>query len=145
MISKIPPKNFNKKFDVVSAFIEHDGEILLLHRQDHKPQGNTWGVPAGKVNSNENMLDALVREVAEEIGLLTDRENYVFFEKYYVRYSEYDFIYHVYHLIVKEKPTLTINLKEHKNHQWVKPADALKLNLIQDEDMCIKWMYSLKP
>jgi hypothetical protein len=42
MISKTEIKNFNKRFDVVSAFIEHEGQILMLHRQDHKPQGNTW-------------------------------------------------------------------------------------------------------
>ena len=54
MISRTKLENFNKKFDVVSVFIEHDGEILLLHRQDHKPQGNTWAMPAGKVNNEKN-------------------------------------------------------------------------------------------
>ena len=39
MISTAEIENFNKKFDVVSVFVEHDGKILLLHRQDHKPQG----------------------------------------------------------------------------------------------------------
>jgi hypothetical protein len=36
-------KDFNPKFEVVSCFIEVEGRILLLHRADHKPQGNTWG------------------------------------------------------------------------------------------------------
>ena len=49
------PNDFNPKFKVASSFIEHKGKILLLHRQNHKPQGNTWGVPAGKVDNGENM------------------------------------------------------------------------------------------
>ena len=141
MISKTPLENFKNKFDVVSVFIEHDGKILLLHRQDHKPQGNTWGVPAGKVDANEKLHDAIAREVEEEIGVRASQEKYVFFEKYYVRYAEYDFMYHVYHLKLKEKPLINLNRKEHKNYQWIEPKHALTLDLIQDEDACIKWMY----
>ncbi|MFH1472822.1 MAG: NUDIX domain-containing protein [bacterium] len=63
MISRTELGGFNKKFDVVSLFIEHEGEILLLHRHDNKPQGNTWSMPAGKVGKDEELLKALVREV----------------------------------------------------------------------------------
>jgi 8-oxo-dGTP diphosphatase len=143
MISRNKIENFNKKFDVVSVFIEHEGEILLLHRQDNKPQGNTWAMVAGKVNNGEQLIDALVREVQEEIGLKVSPQDYKYFEGYYVRYPGYDYVYHVYHLPLKKKPVLDINLKEHKDHQWIKPEDALKLNLIQDEDSCIKWFYNI--
>ena len=44
MILKDKPEDFKEKFEVVSCFIEHGSEILLLHRQDSKPQGNTHGV-----------------------------------------------------------------------------------------------------
>jgi ADP-ribose pyrophosphatase YjhB (NUDIX family) len=50
MISKNKPENFTPKFEVVSCFVEYKNEILLLLRQDHKPQGNTYGVPAGKID-----------------------------------------------------------------------------------------------
>lgn len=143
MISRTKLDNFKKKFDVVSVFIEHDGEILLLHRQDYKPQGNTWAMVAGKVDEGEDLLKALVREVEEEIGLKTNLSEYKYFEGYYVRYPGYDYIYHIYHLPVAEKPQLDLNLKEHKNHVWIKPKEALKLNLIQDEDACIKWFYKI--
>ena len=56
MISRNKIENFNKKFDVVSVFIEHNGKILLLHRQDHKPQGNTWAMLAGKVDKSDDSL-----------------------------------------------------------------------------------------
>lgn len=143
MISKTEPENFKKKFDVVSVFIECAGEILLLHRQDHKPQGNTWAMLAGKVDENEDLLSALIREVEEEIGLKTNPKDYNYFEGYYVRYPGYDYIYHVYHLLFDNKPKIDLNTKEHKNYIWVKPKDALKMDLIQDEDTCIKWFYKI--
>lgn len=49
MLAEIPQKDFKPKFEVVSCFVEHDSKILLLLRQDHKSEPNTYGVPAGKV------------------------------------------------------------------------------------------------
>ncbi|MEK7452654.1 MAG: NUDIX hydrolase [Patescibacteria group bacterium] len=143
MVSTTEIENFNKNFDVVSVFIEHNEEILLLHRQDHKPQGNTWANVAGKVNGGENLLDALIREVEEEIGLKIKKENYTYFKKYYVRYPGYDFLYHIYHLLLEERPILNLNLEESKDYKWIKPQDALKLDLIQDEDISIKQFYNI--
>ena len=60
MIFKERPPNFSSEFDVASCFVEHDGEILLLHRQDHKPEGNTWGVPAGKVDEGEEIMQTML-------------------------------------------------------------------------------------
>ena len=60
------PEKFTPKFEVVSCFLEYKNEILLLLRQDHKNQPNTSGVPAGKVDTGENIDDAMVREIFEE-------------------------------------------------------------------------------
>ncbi|MBI5061206.1 MAG: NUDIX hydrolase [Candidatus Aenigmarchaeota archaeon] len=61
MIFKIKPKDFNPRFDIVSIFYERDGKFLLLHRLDNKPQGNMWGVPAGKVENGESLEEAMLR------------------------------------------------------------------------------------
>ncbi|MEN9613791.1 MAG: hypothetical protein RLZZ347_98 [Candidatus Parcubacteria bacterium] len=144
MISKTPLTGFKKKFDVVSAFVEHEEKILLLHRQDHKPQGDMWCAPGGKVDVGESLLGAVAREIAEEVGVFLAPEQYHFFESYYVRFPEFDFMYHVYRVVLGSEPKLALNLSEHKDFQWVRPIDALKLNLIQDEDACIKWAYGIK-
>jgi 8-oxo-dGTP pyrophosphatase MutT (NUDIX family) len=144
MISRKQIPDFKKKFDVVSVFIEHENHTLLLHRQDHKPQGNTWAMLAGKVKNGEDLLAALVRETEEEIGLVVDKSQYTYFEGYFVRYPEYDYMYHVFHLRLAHRPSLKINKDEHKDYCWIKPVDALKLNLIQDEDVCIKWFYNVE-
>lgn len=141
MISRTEFPGFKKKFDVVSVFINNGGETLLLLRQDHKPQGNTWAMVAGKVDEGEDLVEALAREVEEEIGLKIPAPDYQYFEAYFVRYPGYDYIYHVYHLSLPERPTVTLNEKEHKKHLWVTPEVALQLNLIEDEDTCIKLFF----
>jgi ADP-ribose pyrophosphatase YjhB (NUDIX family) len=143
MISKNKPKNFSKKFQIVSCFIEYQSKILLLHRHDLKPQGNTWGVPAGKVANKEGLMMAIVREVKEETGLSTKPDQYKYFDKFYVRYPEFDFVFHIFHLPLEIKPQVILNLKEHKDSIWKNPIESLKLNLISGEDFCIKNFYNL--
>ncbi len=143
MISNEVPEDFKKKFDVVSCFLEHQGKVLMLHRQDHKPQGNTWGMPAGKVHENESINEALSREIEEEIGLKISPENLQYSKKFYVKYPEYHYVYHVLVLKLEEIPELKLNLEENKEFQWIKPEEALKLNLIEDEDTVLKVCYGL--
>jgi 8-oxo-dGTP pyrophosphatase MutT (NUDIX family) len=142
MIYESVPKDFNPKFEIVSCFMEHNGEILLLHRQDHKAEGNTLGVPAGKIDEGESATAAIIREIKEETNYDASKDNVTYFGKVYVRYSTYDFTYHIFHLVLKKKPEITINLKEHKDYVWASPKNSLKMNLIQDE--CIKLFYGLK-
>jgi 8-oxo-dGTP pyrophosphatase MutT (NUDIX family) len=134
MISRTGIEGFSPKFDVVSVFIEHDGEILLLHRQDHKPQGNTWSMPAGKVEEGEVLLDALVREVEEETRMRFDSQQYKYHGVYYVRYPEFDYRYHVYRLSIDKKPEIILNPEESKSFVWITPHEAFALDLIQHED-----------
>ena len=68
MISEVKPKNFAPKYEVVGCFVEHNGKILLLHRQDNILQGNTWGLPAGRIEPGESPEEAMVREIKEETG-----------------------------------------------------------------------------
>ncbi len=143
MISRTELDNFNPKFDVVSVFIEHNGEILLLLRQDHKPQGNTWSMPAGKVNKEEDLISALVREVGEETGIKIRSDLYSYNNAYQIRYPDFDYRYHIYHLIVEEKPVVALNTEENKEYIWITPREALELELIPHEDDCIKWFYKI--
>lgn len=137
------PQGFNPKFEVVSCFVEYNGEILLLHRQNHKPQGDTWGVPAGKIDVNEQISDAILREIKEETGFEIPSSKISYYGKVYVRYPTYDFVYHIFHTELSFKPIAQINLQEHKEFTWESPKNALNLPLIQDLDSCIKIFYKI--
>jgi 8-oxo-dGTP diphosphatase len=51
----------------VSALLRWKGRILLCRHE--KPGKEYWLLPGGGVNSGESLVDALQRELAEEIGI----------------------------------------------------------------------------
>ena len=144
------PKNFNPKFEVVSCFLQYQNEFLLLLRQNHKNQGNTYGVPAGKIDQWETPLQAMIRELSEETGIILspEQQQYLtYFKKVYPIHSGYEFIYHMYHLdgekIFPTKPNLTINPNEHKEYIRITPSQAINKSLVPDLDTCIKLYYDI--
>jgi|SRR3989344_138232 len=144
MIYLDKPDAWNPAFEAVGCFIEYEGEIFLLHRQDHKPEGNTWCAPGGKIDTGESPLAAIIREIRQESGfdIPPDKLNYI--REIYVRYSRFDFVYHLFHTEFSEKQNASINYSEHKAYCWATPEKALAMPLIQDEDVCIKLFYGIK-
>lgn len=58
---------------VVAAVIYNSRkQILLAQRPLHKHQGGKWEFPGGKVEPNELAVDALKRELFEELGIEPD-------------------------------------------------------------------------
>lgn len=143
MIYRKTPEIFHPRFEVVGCFIQCDGEIILLHRQDHKPEGGTWGIPSGKIHEGESLLDTACRETSEETGLRIPHDRMKFFSTAYVKFTDYDFIYHMFHTEIDQKAEIKINEREHKNARWISPKDALNLPLIEDLDNCIKLFFNL--
>ena len=52
----------------VGAIAVQDGELLLI-RRGHGPAAGQWSVPGGRVERDELLAEAVVREVREETGL----------------------------------------------------------------------------
>lgn len=51
------------------ALVDVDGRILIARRPANKPLPDLWEFPGGKVNTDETPEAALVRELAEELGI----------------------------------------------------------------------------
>lgn len=54
---------------VAIALVDADGRVLLAQRPAGKQHGGLWEFPGGKVEPGEAPESALVREVAEELGV----------------------------------------------------------------------------
>ena len=60
----------NKEVAVaVAILIKPNGEFLLAQRPEGKVYAGWWEFPGGKVEPNENVIDALKRELHEELGV----------------------------------------------------------------------------
>jgi len=55
---------------VVIGALVREGHVLLVHRsQNKRAYPNVWDLPGGLVEAGESELDALARELHEELGL----------------------------------------------------------------------------
>jgi len=138
MIYEIKPNDFNPIFEVSGCFLEHKGEILLLHRLENKSDGNMWGLPAGKLENGETPIDAVQREMIEEINCSIHKKDISYFKKVHVRYPEKDITFHMFHIKLNNKLSIQINPEEHKDYGWFTIENALQINLMRYMDDCIK-------
>ena len=53
----------------VGVIINDQQQVLIAKRPDHLHQGGLWEFPGGKVDNGEDVEQALVRELHEELDL----------------------------------------------------------------------------
>ena len=58
-----------KIVNVVGAFVQRDGKILICRRPKNKAQALLWEFAGGKIEAGESKQDALVRECVEELAV----------------------------------------------------------------------------
>lgn len=63
------PKRRQKTMRVVAALIRAGGQVLLTQRRPGRHLGLSWEFPGGKVEAGETDLEALKRELREELGV----------------------------------------------------------------------------
>lgn len=101
---------------VVSVSVMKDNKVLLI--KENKPSAyNKWNFPSGRIESNEDILEAAKREVKEETGL------------------EIKFL----------NTTGVYNFKSETNHQvfmfhFIGEITAGKVKLAEDEILDSKWV-----
>ena len=88
---------------------------LYLMRHDPK-HPNTWGLPGGKIESGESIMDAIVRECREELGTMPEYLKLVPLEKFTTVDS--GFTYHTFFCSVAEEFTPILN-NEHIGYAWI--------------------------
>lgn len=88
---------------------------LYLMRNDIKHPGS-WGLPGGKVEDGESLLDAIRRECEEEIGFFPAHIRLIPLEKF--TSPDGNFSYHTFFCCVDQEFQPTLN-DEHLGYAWI--------------------------
>jgi 8-oxo-dGTP pyrophosphatase MutT (NUDIX family) len=88
---------------------------LYLMRNDPKHPG-AWGLPGGKLDAGETLLQAIERECVEELGSMPDYLKLVPLEKFTT--TDYGFSYHTFFCSVEHEFCPHLN-DEHQGWAWI--------------------------
>lgn len=140
VLLKDPPLNFLLKAEVVAVLPFFDEKVLLLQRLPTHPQANLWCPPGGKIDCNETPEEAVIRELFEETGIKIEKDNLIYLGKYYVRYPNGDFIFHLFktHIKENEKDVIQIRNAEHQNFCLCSLGEVNGLPLTPGLDECFE-------
>jgi 8-oxo-dGTP pyrophosphatase MutT (NUDIX family) len=88
---------------------------LYLMRNDPK-HPHTWGLPGGKIEHSESLLDGIVRECQEELGSMPEYLQLVPLEKFTT--ADSGFAYHTFFCSVDSEFSPVLN-DEHIGWAWI--------------------------
>lgn len=123
----------------VGAIIEKNGKILITKR-NVDPFKGYWVIPGGHVEKYETAEVAVKREIKEETGL-DIHPRFLFYTDEIIRdkagYNGHNVVL-VFHARTKQEATINEECSEFK---WVRPAEAVKLNLgFRNNEIIRKWL-----
>lgn len=112
---------------VVAAAVMNAGQqILIARRGEHETYAGQWEFPGGKIETGETPVNALVRELKEELGLDVDPASMVSLGKITHAYTPYDVQLEVF---IVQWSGQVIVLADHSEMAWVSVSDLQSHNL----------------
>jgi len=90
-------------------------KVLLLQRNDGN---NVWEIPGGKRENNEDIVDALKREVQEETGLIINEYKLVYVSPIFENHPFLKPFLNIGYLCFVENSDVVIS-NEHLDYKWV--------------------------
>ena len=113
-----------KKIRTVGCFMEYDGKFLILRRQAHKPDGNTWGLPAGKPDAGESDVEAMLREIEEETGYMAQADELERLGVYVFEYPDLYLEFPTYQLKLDQPFEVVHRPDEHLEYRWASAQEC---------------------
>lgn len=127
------PKDFNPKVQVAAVYVNVDGKLLILELSPNKQEKGAWGVPAGKSEMGEMLVQTAKRELFEETGIDIESESaFRSFGELYIRKPDLDYVYHLFAIHLDSQPSIQLSL-EHSSYRWVSRQEVESLPLMVGE------------
>jgi ADP-ribose pyrophosphatase YjhB (NUDIX family) len=105
--------------------IWHDQKILVIKNSYKK----RYTLPCGRLKSNENALDAAVRELYEEVNIKLDASQLLFVGKYIGKYKYVADEGHFFEIVMAQMPEVQVDDREVIWARFLSVEDTMKLKL----------------
>ncbi|MDP3957045.1 MAG: NUDIX hydrolase [bacterium] len=115
----------------VVVFKNDDPESVCLveHLAGAHHMTGTYGLPAGKIELGETPLNAAVREMREETGLVATSEDMLFLKRYFAEIEQKDGVKKFsWDVFVCREYSGDFKESEETKPQWVRLEDFVKIN-----------------
>lgn len=120
----------NKMTRVVAAVIEKKRTYLACKRPGNKRHGGLWEFPGGKVRGNETDIEAVRRELAEELNVRVTDVGTTLFEVLDPG-SDYLIVFKEVRIIGQPQPL------EHDELCWAAPLELISYRLAPSDEMFV--------
>ena len=122
--------------EVAVGILWADGKVWIQRRKTQDFLKDYWEFPGGKLNPGETPLEALKRELQEEIGILPQRAEPLLVQGY--SYPDRELRIHFFLCRLSSRASLP------QGH-WVAPAQLNRYRLPPANDVVIEEIQSLGP
>ena len=111
---------------VACALVDADGRVLVAQRPPGRTMAGKWEFPGGKIEAGETPEAALVRELAEELGIDVTHECLAPLSFASHGYEAFHLLMPLY---VCRKWVGNVTSREGQNLKWVFPRDLYDLDM----------------
>lgn len=112
---------------VAGVIYNPEGKVLLAKRREDDYPPGAWEFPGGKLEKDEDISGALVREIREEfhlelasMHLLQEFDHYDDYKKRFI---------HFYLVKAQAQNLENFNMRIHSDYAWVEPSGLVKYEL----------------
>lgn len=131
----------DKPLSVVIAALIHNNKILLIKRERGDYVGY-WGLPGGKIEKQEHLSDAAVREIKEESGITSEFKCHLGFVSEHLTENNEIQQHFLLHICELKPATTSITCDEAGKLDWfdLNQISQIKEKIIPSDYMIIKNM-----
>lgn len=109
---------------VVEVCVKKDNKILMVQENRREKKGK-WNMPAGKLEENEDIISACMREVKEETGIDVEIKSLIFLEE---KVSSVGNLLILYFLGEYKSGNISFDSEEIANVKWMTIDDINKID-----------------
>jgi 8-oxo-dGTP diphosphatase len=111
--------------DVALAVPEKSGKLFAVKRSEQTSSSGLWNFPGGKVEEDESLEEAALRELEEETGMTGEVDES---GEPYINDGELGY-WRIFPFLVEVSGEVELN-HEHTEHRWIRPEEIRELETL---------------